>query len=114
MPDNASILQMIQTLINDHQVVLFMKGTADQPACGFSSLVVQELQHLIIEFKVINVLEGDLLRQGIKDFTTWPTVPQLYIRGEFIGGADIIKSLWQQGEFFKILDQKQVAYTKPD
>ncbi|NRA90312.1 MAG: Grx4 family monothiol glutaredoxin [Simkaniaceae bacterium] len=88
----------IQKLVDDHSVVLFMKGTSLFPQCGFSGFVVQVLQSLEVDFQDINVLEDPLMRQGIKDFSSWPTIPQLYVRGEFIGGADIVKEMMQSGE----------------
>ena len=93
-----AIFQDIQKEINDRDVVLFMKGTANFPQCGFSGFVVQVLQSLDIEFADINVLESPELREGIKQFSGWPTMPQLYVKGEFIGGADIIKEMMQSGE----------------
>ena len=93
-----TIFQDIQKEINDQDVVLFMKGTANFPQCGFSGFVVQVLQSLDIEFADINVLENPELREGIKQFSGWPTIPQLYVKGEFIGGADIIKEMMQSGE----------------
>ena len=88
----------IQKIIDENEVVLFMKGTETFPQCGFSGFVVQVLQSLDITFQDVNVLEDPNMRQGIKDFSNWPTIPQLYVKGEFIGGADIIKELHQYGE----------------
>lgn len=93
-----SIHASIQNIIDNNAVVLFMKGTADFPQCGFSGFVVQVLQSLNVEFHDVNVLEDPELRQGIKDFSDWPTIPQLYVKGEFIGGADIVKEMMQEGE----------------
>lgn len=101
MADN--ILKEIENLVKDNEVVLFMKGTADKPVCGFSSVVVQILHHLGVDFLDINVLEDMEMRQGIKDFSDWPTIPQLYIRGEFIGGCDIVSELYKTGELQVIL-----------
>jgi monothiol glutaredoxin len=95
---DSTIAQDIQKKINDNDVVLFMKGTATFPQCGFSGFVVQVLQNLEVEFADVNVLEDPELRQGIKNFSSWPTIPQLYVKGEFIGGADIIKEMMQSGE----------------
>ena len=95
---DSTISQDIQKKINDNGVVLFMKGTATFPQCGFSGFVVQVLQNLDVAFADVNVLEDPELRQGIKDFSSWPTIPQLYVKGEFIGGADIIKEMMQSGE----------------
>ena len=85
------IKEKIKNLINDNQVCLFMKGTPDAPQCGFSMAVSNVLKHLNVNFKGINVLEDENLRQGIKDFSDWPTIPQLYVKQEFIGGCDIVK-----------------------
>lgn len=96
---NTEIQNQIDDLIKNNDVVLFMKGTADFPQCGFSGLVVQVLNRENIEFKDVNVLENMDLRQGIKDYSDWPTIPQLYVKGEFIGGADIVKELYEKGQF---------------
>ena len=109
---NSDTSQMIQRLIDENPVVLFMKGTPELPACGFSSFVVQALNHLKIHFIGINVLEDDHLRQGIKDFSQWPTIPQLYIHKEFIGGADILRDMLKSGDFYNTLDRAQISYTK--
>ncbi|PIZ03704.1 MAG: monothiol glutaredoxin, Grx4 family [Gammaproteobacteria bacterium CG_4_10_14_0_8_um_filter_38_16] len=93
----------IKKIIEENQVVLFMKGTADFPQCGFSGKVVHILQSCDVPFKDVNVLASDVLRQGIKDFSHWPTIPQLYIRGEFVGGCDIITELYESGELQKKL-----------
>ena len=103
------IEQTIQSIIDQHPIVLFMKGTADFPQCGFSYQVVSILQQSAATFVDINVLEDEALRQGIKAFTNWPTIPQLYVQGEFIGGCDIIKELHEQGELDTVL-----ACTKVD
>jgi monothiol glutaredoxin len=92
------IHDQIKTAIDTTDVVLFMKGTPDFPMCGFSQRVVAILNHLNVPYKGINVLENDALRQGIKDFSNWPTIPQLYVKGEFIGGCDIVTELYQSGE----------------
>lgn len=88
----------IENEVKTNDVVVFMKGTPDFPQCGFSGQVVQILNYLGAAYKGINVLEDDDLRQGIKDYTNWPTVPQLYVKGEFVGGCDIIREMFQQGE----------------
>ena len=93
-----SALDQINQTIRENDVVLFMKGTADFPLCGFSSTVVQILKRLQISFKDVNVLTDPELRQGIKDFTNWPTIPQLYVKGQFIGGCDIVKEMFESGE----------------
>ena len=102
------IKEKIKNLINDNQVCLFMKGTPDAPQCGFSMAVSNVLKHLNVDFKGINVLEDENLRQGIKDFSDWPTIPQLYIKGEFIGGCDIVKEMFENGELNNLLKQKKI------
>jgi monothiol glutaredoxin len=99
----------IRSALSAHDVVLFMKGTADQPRCGFSNLVVQVLDHLGVEFHAVDVLADDEIRQGIKSFSDWPTVPQLYIKGEFIGGSDIVKEMYQAGELQALLREQGVV-----
>lgn len=98
-----SIQEQIKKTIDENNIVLFMKGTADFPQCGFSGKVVQILKACNANFKDVNVLADDEIRQGIKDFTNWPTIPQLYIRGEFIGGCDIATELFESGELQKLL-----------
>jgi monothiol glutaredoxin len=93
----------IEREINDHDVVLFMKGTPVFPQCGFSSVVVQVLSHLGVKFKGIDVLSDPALRQGIKAFSDWPTVPQLYVKGEFVGGCDIVREMFETGELARFL-----------
>ena len=100
------IKNKIEDLIKQNDVCLFMKGTPDSPQCGFSLAVSNILKHLNINFKGVNVLEDENLRQGIKNFSDWPTIPQLYIKGEFIGGCDIVKEMFENGELKKILEQK--------
>ena len=102
------IKEKIRNLINDNQVCLFMKGTPDAPQCGFSMAVSNVLKHLNVDFKGINVLEDENLRQGIKDFSDWPTIPQLYVKQEFIGGCDIVKEMFEKGELKKLLEEKKV------
>ncbi len=104
-----AIFQTIRTDITQNPVVLYMKGTHDMPMCGFSAAVVQILKTLEVPFKDINVLANDDMRQGIKDFTNWPTVPQLYINGEFVGGCDIVKEMYQSGELQAMLQIKPSA-----
>jgi monothiol glutaredoxin len=89
--------------INEHDVVLFMKGTPVFPQCGFSAIVVQVLSHLGVKFKGIDVLSDPALRQGIKSFSDWPTVPQLYVKGEFVGGCDIVREMFETGELARLL-----------
>lgn len=102
------ILNQIQNTIDQNNVVLYMKGTKDFPQCGFSAVVVQILKNLNIEFVDINVLSDMNIRQAIKEFFDWPTIPQLYIKGEFIGGCDIVKEMFQSGELQGLLKDKQI------
>ncbi|MCE2574679.1 Grx4 family monothiol glutaredoxin [Komagataeibacter sp. FNDCR2] len=104
-----TIAQRIQTQIDTTPVMLYMKGDANFPQCGFSARVVEVLKHMGVPFKTANVLEDAELRQGIKDFSNWPTVPQLYIKGEFIGGCDIVTEMYQTGELEKLLTEKGIA-----
>ena len=98
----------IKNLINENDVCLFMKGTPDAPECGFSLAVTNVLKHLKVEFKGINVLEDENLRQGIKAYSDWPTIPQLYVKKEFIGGCDIIKEMFEKGELKKLFEEKKI------
>ena len=102
------IKEKIKNLINDNQVCLFMKGTPDAPQCGFSMAVANVLKHLNVNFKGVNVLEDENLRQGIKDFSDWPTIPQLYVKQEFIGGCDIVKEMFEKGELKKLFQEKKI------
>ena len=102
------IKEKIKNLIDDNQVCLFMKGTPEAPQCGFSMAVANVLKHLNVDFKGINVLEDENLRQGIKDFSDWPTIPQLYVKQEFIGGCDIVKEMFEKGELKKLLKEKKI------
>lgn len=99
----------IRKHIDGADVVLFMKGVPDFPQCGFSSQVSQILRHLGVAFEGVNVLEDEDIRQGIKTFSDWPTIPQLYIKGEFIGGCDIIAEMFQSGELEEMLAEKEVS-----
>lgn len=103
------VFDRIQKEITDNDVVLYMKGTAVFPQCGFSAAVVQVLSQIGVPFKDVNVLEDAALRQGIKDFTSWPTIPQLYIKGEFIGGCDIVREMFASGELQQLLADKGVS-----
>ena len=105
----ASIQEEIRQEVTSNDVVLFMKGTPQMPMCGFSGQVVQILDYLGVPYKGINVLANDEIRQGIKDFANWPTIPQLYVNGEFIGGSDILSEMYQSGELQKILPQQAAA-----
>ena len=102
------IKEKIKDLIKVNDVCLFMKGTPDAPQCGFSMAVSNVLKHWKINFKGINVLEDENLRQGIKEFSDWPTIPQLYIKGEFIGGSDIVKEMFEKGELKTLLETKKL------
>jgi len=98
----------IKKIIDSNDICLFMKGVPEAPQCGFSMAVSNILKHLNLNFKGINVLENESLRQGIKEYSDWPTIPQLYIKGEFIGGCDIIKELFEKGELKEILKNKNL------
>ena len=102
------INEKIKNLIKDNEVCLFMKGTPDAPQCGFSMAVTNVLRHLNVNFKGINVLEDENLRQGIKEFSDWPTIPQLYVKKEFIGGCDIVKEMFEKGELQKLFEEKKI------
>ena len=104
------VKKKIQELINNNDICLFMKGTADSPQCGFSMAVSNVLKHLKADFKDINVLEDESLRQGIKDYSSWPTIPQIYIKDEFIGGCDILNELVSSGEIESILKEKEISF----
>jgi monothiol glutaredoxin len=99
---NSQILKDIDNIVKTNEVVLFMKGTADFPQCGFSATVAQALQKLNVQFKDVNVMENPAIRQGIKDYADWPTIPQLYVKGEFIGGCDIVREMAQNGSLQKL------------
>jgi len=99
----------IAKAVAEHPVVLFMKGDPDQPRCGFSATVVQILDHLGVQYAGVDVLQSEPLREGIKSFSDWPTIPQLYVGGEFIGGADIVREMFQSGELKAFLDSKGIA-----
>jgi monothiol glutaredoxin len=104
-----SIDQVIDSEVKGNEVVLFMKGTPQFPMCGFSGQVVQILDNLGVAYKGLNVLEDDQLRQGIKTYSNWPTIPQLYVKGEFVGGCDIIREMFESGELQSLLTDKGVA-----
>ena len=103
---------LIQEHITSNEVCLFMKGTPDAPQCGFSMAVSNILKILEVNFKGVNVLENQELREGVKVFSDWPTIPQLYIKKEFVGGCDIIKEMYESGELKKMLEEKGIAYKK--
>ena len=99
----------IAATVAEHPVVLFMKGTPDAPKCGFSAVTVQILDHVGAPFVGVDVLQDEALRDGIKSFSDWPTIPQLYVKGEFVGGCDIIREMFQSGELRSLLDEKGVS-----
>lgn len=104
----ASIQERIQEEITINAVVLYMKGSSQVPQCGFSAAVVQILNKLSVTFKDVNVLVDPEVRQGIKDFSNWPTIPQLYVKGEFVGGADIVREMYESGELQTLLKERDV------
>jgi monothiol glutaredoxin len=103
------VKERIEADLKSNDVVLYMKGTPVFPQCGFSAAVVQVLTHVGVKFKGINILEDAELRQGIKDYANWPTIPQLYVKGEFIGGCDIVREMYQTGELTDLLSAKGIA-----
>jgi monothiol glutaredoxin len=108
-----AIKDEIQSTIDSNDVVLFMKGTPDFPQCGFSGQVVQILNYMGVTYKAVDCLASDEIRQGIKDFSDWPTIPQLYIKGEFIGGCDIVREMFQAGELAAHFTEKGIACKQP-
>ena len=104
------IKEKIENIINDNEVLLFMKGTPVMPQCGFSAAVVGVLSHMGIKFNSINVLEDPEIREGIKEFSDWPTIPQLYVKGEFVGGCDIILDMHKSGELASVFDSKGISH----
>ena len=106
------IKDQIENEISNNEVCLFMKGTPEAPQCGFSMAVSNMLKILEVNFKGVNVLENELIRQGIKEFSEWPTIPQLYIKKEFVGGCDIVKEMYESGELKKILEDKGINFKK--
>ena len=103
---------LIKKEIENNEICLFMKGTPDAPQCGFSMAISNMLKILEVNFKGINVLENQNLRQGIKEFSDWPTIPQLYIKKEFVGGCDIVKEMYENGELIKLLENKGINFKK--
>ena len=103
---------MIKNEIESNEVCLFMKGTPDAPQCGFSMAVTNILKILEVNFKSVNVLSDQNIREGIKKFSEWPTVPQLYVKKEFVGGCDIVKEMFENGELKKLFEDKQIKYKK--
>ena len=103
---------LIQSHIDTNEVCLFMKGTPDAPQCGFSMAVINMLKLLGVNFQSVNVLEDQNIREGIKTFSDWPTIPQLYIKKEFVGGCDIVKEMYENGELKKVLEDKGINFKK--
>ena len=108
----SEINKKIKDIVGANDIVLFMKGTPDAPQCGFSMAVSNILKHLKVKFEGVNVLSSDELRQGIKDYTDWPTIPQLYVKGEFVGGCDIVKEMYENGELKKVFEDKGISFKK--
>ena len=106
--NNVDVSENIKNEISSNDVVLFMKGTPVFPMCGFSATVTQVLSDLNVKFSSVNVLESDEMREGIKKFSNWPTIPQLYIKEEFIGGCDIVKEMYESGELLELLNTKEI------
>ena len=109
---NIETKEKIENYIKNNAVCLFMKGTPEVPQCGFSLAVSNVLKHLEVNFKGINVLEDQEIREGIKEYSDWPTIPQLYIKGEFVGGCDIVKEMFEKGELQKKFEDKKILYKK--
>jgi len=109
---NDEVKKRIENHLQQNDVCLFMKGTPDIPQCGFSMAVSNVLKHLEVKFTGINVLEDSDLREGIKAFSEWPTIPQLYVKGEFVGGCDIVKEMFENGELQKVLSNKSITFKK--
>ena len=109
---DQQIKELIDNEVNNNEVCLFMKGTPDSPQCGFSMAVSNILKLLEVKFKGINVLENEQLRLGIKEYSEWPTIPQLYIKKEFVGGCDIVKEMYENGELNKVFEDKKIVFKK--
>ena len=109
---NENIKKTIDSTVKDNEVCLFMKGPPEAPQCGFSLAVSNVLKHLDVKFTGINVLENNELREGVKEYSDWPTIPQLYIKGEFVGGCDIVKEMYENGELKKVLEDKGINFKK--
>jgi len=107
---NENIKKTIDSTVKDNEVCLFMKGTPEAPQCGFSLAVSNVLKHLDVKFTGINVLENNELREGVKEYSDWPTIPQLYIKGEFVGGCDIVKEMFEKGDLQKKLKEKEINF----
>ena len=111
---NSHVSESIQSTIDSNDVVLFMKGSKEMPQCGFSNAVVNALSYLDVKFEDVDVLQNEEIREGIKVFSDWPTIPQLYVKGEFIGGCDIVKEMFETGELSQLFTEKEIAHTKKD
>ena len=109
---DEKIKNLIKNEIDNNEVCLFMKGTPDAPQCGFSMAVSNLLKILEVKFKSVNVLENQEIRQGVKEFSDWPTIPQLYVKKEFVGGCDIVKEMYENGELAKLLETKNINFKK--
>ena len=109
-----NIKEKLKNIVDSNDVCLFMKGVPDAPQCGFSMAVSNILKHLDVNFKGINVLEDEEIRQGIKEYSDWPTIPQLYIKGEFVGGCDIVKEMFEKGELKTLFKEKNIISSKID
>ena len=109
---DQKVRETIENEINTNEICLFMKGTPDAPQCGFSMAVSNMLKILEVNFKGVNVLEDQNLREGIKVYSDWPTIPQLYVKNEFIGGCDIVKEMYESGDLKKVFDDKGINYKK--
>ena len=112
MTDHIS--ENIQSTIDSNDVVLFMKGSKEMPQWGFSSAVVNALSYLAVDYKNVDVLQDEGIREGIKIFSDWPTIPQLYVKGEFIGGCDIVKEMFETGELSQLLSEKEIPHKSKD
>ncbi len=108
----SDVQTQIDETVKGNDVVLYMKGTKEMPQCGFSARVAGVLNFMGVDFKDVNVLADDAIRQGIKDYADWPTIPQLYVKGEFVGGCDIVTEMTLSGELDKLFDEKGIAYSK--
>ena len=111
MITSDKIQATIKNVVENKDVVLFMKGTKEAPQCGFSNAVVNTLSFMNVDFKDVNVLDNDDLREGIKIFTDWPTIPQLYVKGEFVGGCHIIQDMYKSGELAQVLKSKNISHS---
>ena len=111
---NDHVSESIQSTIDSNDVVLFMKGSKEMPQCGFSNAVVNALSYSDVKFEDVDVLQNEEIREGIKVFSDWPTIPQLYVKGEFIGGCDIVKEMFETGELSQLFTEKEIAHTKKD